>query len=361
MNTCQKNNSLTILSLSDNFGEYSDLWARMKQKSVYMLPSYLESVQLADGYPIQVMVYEEGHEVAMVPYVKRRINDLPIFADLKQELWDIVTPHEYCCALSNVDDPPVRRELVQKLFQQVAMYCERQSIVTEFFRFDPFLTDIESVRSSFDCQKSCNNIYIDMREDSEKIYRNFDHSVRKNIKRAIASGLRFSRAEKSDKNVDLFIELYWASMRRLGARKYFFFSEDYFKSLIKDCEGAFLFIIRDDSDHPVAASILLSCNDIGHHHLTGYAAEAASLRPNDYMIYSLIEWGKENKMKYLHLGGGAPNICNFKGKFSHDRIPYYVGRRVHDQTMYRNLCDLWQARGKVADCHYFPLYRAGLE
>ncbi len=151
-------------------------------------------------------------------------------------------------------------------------------------------------------------------------------------------------------------------MRRLGAHKYFFFSKDYFKSLITDCEGAFLFIIRDKSDHPVAASILLFSVDVGHHHLTGYVTDAASLRPNDYMIYSLIEWGKENKMKYLHLGGGASNVCNFKGKFSRDRIPYYVGRRVHNQTTYRDLCSIWEDTNKsVGDCHYFPLYRAGLE
>jgi hypothetical protein len=80
------------------------------------------------------------------------------------------------------------------------------------------------------------------------------------------------------------------------------------------------------------------------------------------MIHSLIEWGKENQMKYLHLGGGAPNICNFKGKFSRDRIPYYVGRRVHDQSTYRSLCNIWEDReGGAGDCHYFPLYRAGLE
>jgi CelD/BcsL family acetyltransferase involved in cellulose biosynthesis len=147
-------------------------------------------------------------------------------------------------------------------------------------------------------------------------------------------------------------------MQRLKANDYFYFSVDYFRTLIKDCEGSSLFIIRNKSNQPIAASILLHYGDIGHHHLTGYAPETELLRPNDYMIYSLINWGKSNQLQYLHLGGGALSICKFKAKFSNERIPYYVGYRVHIQEAYQLLCDIWRKENNLSQlAEYFPLYR----
>jgi hypothetical protein len=360
MRTFEKYSSLRILSLDDDFEEYCSLFSDMEQKNVYSLPSYLKSVQFAEKYPVQIMVLAKGDRIVMTPYIKRRINDLPLYRELKQELWDIITPHEYCCAASNVEDPTERIDLIQDLFDHVADYCGRQNIVSEFFRFDPFLMDIKYVETSFICRKSCDNIYIDLRKDSAEIYRDLAHSVRKNVKRAVASELIFCEAERTNENVDSFIHLYWASMRRLRADNYFYFSENYFRALIKKCQSARLFIILDNASQPVAASILLFYGDIGHHHLTGYSSEAAHLRPNDFMIYSLIEWGKANNMKYLHLGGGSEAIRNFKGKFSKERIPYYVGYRVHDEVTYGCLCDIWQKENCCsAYPDYFPLYRAG--
>lgn len=360
MTASKKGRFLKVLSLEDDFLEYSSLFAEMEEKSIYFLPSYLRSVQYAERYPVEIMVFVEHDKIAMIPYVRRRINDLPLFGELIDELWDIITPHEYSGAISNVTDTTEHNYLIQQLFRHVENYCEKENIVSEFVRFDPFLTDIECIEAHYRCRKASDNIYVDLRKDSTEIYNNCHRSTRKNINRALTSGLAFRQSDGIDEDIDLFVKMYWTSMQRLKANDYFYFSVDYFRALIKDCEGSSLFFVHDKSNQPIAASILLHYGNIGHHHLTGYIVEATSLRPNDYMIYSLIHWGKSNNLQYLHLGGGSETICNFKAKFSNERIPYYVGHRVHNQEAYQLLCDIWRKENKFSQhSDYFPLYRMG--
>lgn len=360
MKTSNKDCALKIMSLTEDFSEYCHLYEESIDRSVYLLPSYLRSVQMAEGSPVIIMVLFDDDKMAMIPYVKRRINDIPIFRELEYEYWDIVTPHEYSYAITNADDTEERNDLINQLFLHVGYYCERENIVSEFIRFDPFRSDINCISSHYNVRNSCNNIYIDLRKSINDIRGKFHNSVKKNIKRAQEFGLNFSQVGKNDENINMFISLYSETMHRLKADDYYFFSEEYFYSLIKECEGASLFFIRDENARLIAASILLHHEWIGHHHLTGYKEESVLKRPNDYMLYSLINWGIANGLQYLHLGGGSENICNFKSKFSDTKLPYYIGWRIHNQNVYQLLCDLWKDENNKSykqEFNYFPLYR----
>ncbi len=358
MKVFNNHNGSKVLSLDDDFLEYSRLFSKAVDKSVYFLPSYLKSVQCAERYPVKIVVFVENNKFAMIPYIRRRINDLPLFKKLKHECWDIISPHEYSYAISNITDKVERNSLFVKLFSAVANYCKETNVISEFVRFDPFLSDINCIKSNYNIRKSCDNIYIDLRRSNDEIWKTFHSSARKNIKRALGSNLSFLQTEKDEENIDLFIKLYSASMERLKADRYFYFSDEHFKTLIGNCEGASLFFVNDKNNQHIAASILLHYENVAHHHLTGYTIESTALRPNDYMIYSLVNWGKVHNLQYLHLGGGAESICNFKAKFSDKRIPFYVGYRVHDREMYQLLCDIWQRKNdSFQHSAFFPLYR----
>ena len=358
MKAFNKHNGLMVISLDSDFKEYGRLFSSIQEKNVYLLPSYLKSAQCAEGYSVRVMIFIENDKIAMIPYIKRRINDLPLFKELKYECWDIISPHEYSYAISNITDTDERNSLFTKLFSTVAGYCKESNIISEFVRFDPFLSDINCIKPHYNIRKSCDNVYIDLRKNSNEIWKAFHSSAKKNIKRAEASNLSFLQAENNEENINIFINLYQASMERLRADKYFYFSDEYFRTLIGNCEGASLFFVRDKNNRVVAASIVLHYGRIAYHHLTGYTIESIPLRPNDYLIYSLINWGKDNNLHYLHLGGGAESICNFKAKFSDKRIPFYVGCKVHDQKMYLLLCDIWRRKtGFLQSSDFFPLYR----
>ncbi len=358
MKTFNLHNGLNILPLEDNFSEYGELFAEVNKKSVYFLPSYLKSVCYAEKYPLKIMVFAENEKIAMISYIIRRINDLPFFRKLEYELQDIISPYEYSYPISNIKDSDECNSLFIKLFDSVGNYCKNNNIISEFIRFDPFLSNYNCIKSSYIIRKSCDNIYIDLRKDIGEIWKSFHSSAKKNIKRAISSDLKFLHANKTDENINLFIKLYRSSMQRLKAYDYYYFSDEYFTRLIQECEGASLFFIRDKNNRTVAASILLYYEDVAHHHLTGYISEVTSFRPNDYMIYSLIQWAKIHNLNYLHLGGGSESICNFKSKFSDLKIPFYIGCRIHNEEIYQLLCDMWRKETNfLQHSDYFPLYR----
>lgn len=360
MKTSNRDNGFNILSLDDDFAEYCKLFSRVANSSVYLLPSYLKSVQYAEKCPCHIMLFSENDNFALMAQIKRRINDLAPFRDLDSDYWDFIAPHEYSTVLSNCEEPETKNKLSAKLLKSAGDYCRSQNVISEFIRFDPFLADTAAMESFYDVKVSCRNIYIDLRRSMNEIIGSFHSSVKKNLKKSADSSLSFFPADKTDGNIEIFIKLYWSSMDRLAANNYFYFSREYFYNLIKECEGASLFIVNNKDNQPIAASILLHHGHICHHHLTGYNSGAINLRPNDFMIYSLIQWGQAHHLDYLHLGGGAPSICKFKKKFSPAELPYYIGKRVHNQELYQQLCHIRQKEpGFPPNSNYFPLYRAG--
>ena len=114
---CRTN--LRVLLLDKNLSEYKSILGMIKNKSVYFLPSYLKSVQIAEYYPIKIVVFYYHDNVAIVPFVHRRINDLPMFHSLEKDYWDIITPHEYSGIILNAEGPAERSILLRGFFSAV--------------------------------------------------------------------------------------------------------------------------------------------------------------------------------------------------------------------------------------------------
>ncbi len=343
--------SINTLNLDSCFEEYIKLYEQFKMKDVYYDPYYLKAVQNAENSLIEIFIYEENGVKCLVPYVKRRINDLSIFKNIKEEFWDISTPHEYSGIITNSPD-------ANNFYSCLGEYCQNNNIIFEFSRFNPFLKNEKFIENSgYNLIKCADNIYIGLTDNFEDIYKSFHRSVRKNIKRAVNSNLKFLEAEPTDENIKIFIEIYSESMDRLCAKKYFYFNNEYFQKLLKECSQARLFFIKDKNEI-IAASILLHHENRAHHHLTGYKTIALDKRPNDFMIYSLIQWCQNSNIEKLHLGGGSEPIRAFKSKFSQMKIPYYIGYKIHNKEIYDYLCSVWKNHNPDRqDITYYPPYR----
>lgn len=343
--------SISTLNLNNCFQEYIKLYEQFDVKDIYYNPYYLKAAQNAESYPIEIFLYEENGVKSLIPYVKRKINDLLIFKDLKEEFWDISTPHEYSGIITNSADN-------NNFYSWLGKYCQNNNIIFEFSRFNPFLKNEKSTKSSgYNLIKCSDNVYIDLTNNFDDIYKSFNRSVRKNIKRANSFNLEFIEAGPTDENIKTFIEIYSESMDRLGAKDYFYFNDEYFNKLIKECSQSKLFFISDENEI-IAASILLTHTDKAHHHLTGCKSYALEKRPNDFMIYSLIKWCQNSNIEKLHLGGGSEQIKAFKSKFSQMRIPYYIGYKIHNKEIYDYLCSIWKKHNPdKQDIIYYPLYR----
>ncbi len=349
--------SIKILQLDKDFDSYAHFAGMLNMKSIYFDPSYLLCAQKAEGYPVKFIVASDDNDFALVPYVWRKVNDLAFLKDETEEMIDIITPHEYSGIVTNIENPEKKKRLFSVLFKAIDDLCRENNVVTEFARFDPFTTDIALVKEHYDIRYIGQNAYVNLEQTNENILRSFNHSAQKNIKTAQRFGLQFSEAENVGE-IDIFIDLYAESMKRLNATKYFHFNREYFIFLTSNCDGARFFIVRDSNGTPVAASILLYQGDTAHHHLTCYDPAALQKRPNDFMIYRLSLWAKEHGVRQIHLGGGAEPIRNFKMKFASGDVPYSIGYKIHNMNYYEKVCEAWRIHsGNHGKMDYFPMYR----
>jgi hypothetical protein len=163
---------------------------------------------------------------------------------------------------------------------------------------------------------------------------------------------------------DAFIDLYYESMRRLGAVDYYYFSRDYFYRL-KNSLGPHLHLCLVEVDaHLAAAGLFTEVGGIVQHHLTGIRGEFIKSGPTRTMLHFVRYWAKERGDRILHLGGGRgaarDSLFNFKAGFSHIRHPFFTWRVVLDESAYTAVLGSWRERHNAevdgAD-DFFPGYR----
>ena len=105
--------------------------------------------------------------------------------------------------------------------------------------------------------------------------------------------------------------------------------------------------------------------------LGGTSGEAFSLRPNDLLKHTVIEYGRESGLRGYVLGGGLgrdDGIFRYKRSFDPAGcVPFHRLTMICDDASYNQLvehrlaasCDDTGAKGTLAP-GYFPAYRAPL-
>ena len=158
-------------------------------------------------------------------------------------------------------------------------------------------------------------------------------------------------------------------MKRIGATKDYFFSEDYFRGLMGSGDiGMNLFVCRLDSN-VIAGGLFSVCGDVAQYHLGGTANDFLSLAPTKLMFDVVRRWAKNQNCTRFHLGGGVggreDSLFSFKRGFSNLEYPFIVWKYVVDDAMYSELSIARQSQlspdaSEKLDEAFFPAYRAPL-
>jgi hypothetical protein len=81
-----------------------------------------------------------------------------------------------------------------------------------------------------------------------------------------------------------------------------------------------------------------------HYHLSANLAEYRTFAPTNLLLYEAANWGRENGLKALHLGGGLgveDSLFHFKKQFNRQgRIGFCIGRNIFDREAYDKLLQL---------------------
>ncbi len=97
---------------------------------------------------------------------------------------------------------------------------------------------------------------------------------------------------------------------------------------------------------PIAAIIVLYNNNYIHGHLGGALTEYLYTSSYSLLYSEMIKFGIEKGCKYLHAGGGTTsnnddNLLQFKLNFSKSTSDFYIGKKNHKETIYKDVVNQW--------------------
>ena len=326
-----------------------------EQHDVYQLSGYVEGFRIhGDGMPI-LLYYEDEYTRGINVVMQRDIAQHPAFADKLQEktYYDLVTPYGYGGWILE------GRASADMLINEVSSWCMDNGVVSEFVRFHPMVQNqIAPLLNHYEVIRMGPTIAMDL-SSKETIWANLTSKNRNMIRKAQKSELIVCRAQCPE-IYEVFRELYEQTMDRDHAERYYYFSKDFYASILSKLSNqGQIFYTRTADGKVAAAAIMLTENGRMNYHLSASSREMQNLAPTNLLLYEAAVWGAENGMQTLHLGGGVgsreDSLCSFKKAFYRgEPMRYHIGKKIWNSGIYEQLV---QMRQDVPENGFFPAYR----
>ena len=304
-------------------------------QDIYYTSEYYKVQEVNGDGSARLFIYEEDEKLACYPFL---INEI-VGYDLEEKYYDIETAYGYGGpTVSNYDESFLER--FEKAFNE---YCSENNIVAEFIRFHPLLKNESIFKKNINVLHNRTTVYLKLEESEEELWKTQIISKNRNvIRKAEKNGLTVQFEE----DLKSFIKIYEETMNKVNASDYYFFSEEYYKSL-QELDNVYISIKLEDKI--IATAIFMKHGEYFHYHLAGSLKEYLKYSPNNLLLWSAIKYANENGYKIMHFGGGLSdslddNLFKFKKSFSKDTCDFYIGKRVHNEDIYKYLINEWETK-----------------
>ena len=251
-----------------------------------------------------------------------------------------------------------------------------QGVVTVFTRFHPLLDNVlwgtELSAPGPDGSEPIlplgETVAIDLRPEEAQQVGSYRKTLRQEIARARRAGMT-TRLDEDWSGLEVFADLYRATMVRNRAEEPYYFTVDDFRRLKAELGSELHLLVTEMEGRTVAAGLFMEHRGIVQAHLVGTDDEFRAWSPLKLLLDDVRRWASERGNHLLHLGGGRSgrddSLLSFKRRFSPLRFRFAVGRWVLDPDAYSTLVSTWEAGTEgtghaVTDHAYFPAYRSFL-
>ncbi|MBF0545215.1 MAG: GNAT family N-acetyltransferase [Candidatus Riflebacteria bacterium] len=184
------------------------------------------------------------------------------------------------------------------------------------------------------------NVFADLTKTVEQLVEGMKVEFLRGVKKGINSGITFQEMDL-EKSLNVFVEMYYKTMRRVGAEEFYFFKNELFEKLRSgnlslQLVGAF----KENS--PVSVALILKSGLSMHYFLGASKEEFLPFRPNNIMFYNMLFWAKEKGARTLLLGGGyntdsGNSLLRFKKSIVAGRADFLTGKRIWNEKIYSEL------------------------
>lgn len=275
--------------------------------------------------------------------------------------YDIITPYGYGGPL--ITECSDLENLMNSYREAFSRHCLENNIVCEFIRFH--LYDNVQVRENYygEVVQVLDNVVVDTTKPYDEIWMKYEHKVRKNVKKAIGNELKIL-IENDLNHLGDFLDIYYKTMNRNNASKYYYFEKSYFEDIAKLLpeKYCFFYVLKDEK--VIATELVLCSKQYAYSFLGGTNENFYAMRPNDFLKNEIIKWCNVTGRNKFILGGGyhkGDGIYCYKRSFTSDSdVPFYVGRYIFNSEAYDYFVSLRKKEEPALDDNsmFFPLYRA---
>jgi nucleoside diphosphate kinase len=322
--------SLEILTPDDE--RWLTLWSAWPEREVHAHPEY-------------VRLYEEAGSRALCAAADGVL--YPFL--LREGPVDVVTPYGYGGAFRT---GPADADAFWRDFDA---WAAGQGVVSELVRLSLFPERLLPYPGNREPRLV--NVVRDLQPSADELWTDYEHKVRKNVKKARRSGLRVE-IDEAGACLDDFVSLYEHTLDRRSAAERYRFPRAFFERIRERLAGHFVFAHVLEGRRVVSSELALLSATSAYSFLGGTDEATFELRPNDLLKVELMLWAKDAGKRRFVLGGGqrdGDGIFRYKRSFAPDGlVPFEVGTRVLRPDVYE---ELTRRSGGPREAGFFPAYR----
>jgi hypothetical protein len=326
----------------------------------FHLPDYLSLCSKHEGGGPVAFYAEDGGTVFLAPLL---LKSLPPELGAPAAWCDASSPYGYPCPILT---PGANVGALRRFLPAFREAAAGRGIVTAFLRLHPLIDLPGGPWQEFGTLvHHGQTVYIDLSLPPEGIWAQIRRDHRKDINRLRRRGFQVTFDDWS--MFDEFMRNYRATMRRVSASGFYFFSNAYFHELRAALGSRLhLCLALSPSGEAAAGGLFTVMNGISQGFLAGTADRYLPMSPSTLVIHSELGWAKNAGSALYHLGGGvgacADSLFRFKAGFSKLRADFCTYRMVVDAAKYEYLVRSAQADGLDTEdaSGFFPRYRQGL-
>lgn len=320
---------------------------------IYYTTEYGKLCEIIESGKSELFRLETTDGVILHQFIRREI-DVVIDGQI---YFDIVTPYGY-------GGPIITRltgdksRLLKAFKEEFLSYCTKHRIVSEFVRFHPMLNNALDFDSVYNIQYMRHTVATNLRDYDDPFTKEFGKSCRRSIKKALQQGITFEIIEGTD-NLNEFIDIYYETMNRNHAEKFYYFSKEYFDTCLNYFSDHIVLVNAIYEGKTICSEMYFIWNKYIHSHLSGTRSDYLKMAPDYVVMYAITNWGKEKGYHFVHTGGGITNADDdslylFKKKFGKNTdFNFYIGKKIWNSEIYNRLC---QIKG-INNDGFFPAYR----
>lgn len=338
--------------------EWEQCIAKFPRHDVYFTPGYVKAFwENGDGAPL--LLYYEGEAMQAMNIVMKR--PVPVLQKESAEdealskYCDFVTPYGYGGFLLKGDTCQAEKEKLARIYLD---FCRDHKVVAEFNRYHPVIDNAHGLECLYQVIDLGKTVCMDL-SSKEKIWENLSSKNRNLIRKAQKSNVRIYWGREPGIFAE-FEKMYHTTMDKVGADGYYYFSKEFYDSILYDLKENALMFYAKLNEEIIAMSIILFGGGQMHYHLSASRKEFQNLAPTNLLLYEAACFGCAMGLKTFHLGGGLgsrqDHLYHFKKQFNRQEdCQFSIGRLIVDEQIYNRL---WTLNFGGKETGFFPAYRA---